>query len=149
MSLEENKAIVRGVIEAENERNYALLDEFLAPDFVNNQLTQEFRGREIYKQGCKTFVKAFPDFHGTIEDITAEGDKVWIRYKGTGTHKGEWVGLAPTGKKITMNSLAIYRIVDTKVVEMTVVKDLLDFFKQIGVIEYTEKGKKLFPEDVK
>ena len=149
MSLEENKTIVRGVIEAENERNYALLDEFLAPDFVNNQLTQEFRGREIYKQGCETFVKAFPDFHGTIEDITAEGDKVWIRYKGTGTHKGEWLGLAPTGKKMTMNSLAIYRIVDAKVVEMTVVKDLLDFFKQIGVIEYTEKGKKLFPEDVK
>ena len=149
MSLEENKAIVRGVIEAENERNYALFDEFLAPDFVNNQLTQEFRGREIYKQGSESFIKGFPDFHGTIEDITAEGDKVWIRYKGTGTHKGEWLGLAPTGRKITMNSLAIYRIVDTKVVEMTVVKDLLDFFKQIGVIEYTEKGKKLFPEDVK
>jgi len=149
MSLEENRAIVRGLIEAENRHNSALLDEFLAPDFVNNQLTQEFRGREIYKQGCTQFIKGFPDHHGRIEDITAEGDKVWIRYKGTGTHKGEWLGLAPTGKKITMNSLAIYRIVDTKVVEMTVVKDLLDFFKQIGVIEYTEKGKKIFPDDVK
>ena len=111
MSLEENKAIVRGLTEAENERNYALFDEFLAPDFVSivSDGTPPY-GREIYKQGSKTLFKdIIPDFHGTIEDIIAEGDKVWIRYKATGTHKG---------KKVTMNSFGIYRIVDSKVVEM-------------------------------
>jgi len=83
MSLEENKAIVRGLIEAENERNYALLDEFLAPDFVWFESDTPRRGREIYKQGLKMTTKAIPDFHGTIEDIIAEGDKVWIREKCT------------------------------------------------------------------
>ncbi len=134
MSLEENKAIVQGLIEAENKRNFALMDEFLAPDFVNYPVpTQELRGPEVYKQGSKAFVKAFPDFHGTIEKTIAEGDKVWIRYKATGTHKGEYLGSAPTGKKVTMTSFAIYRIVDTKVVELRNFIDK-DFFKELGII---------------
>ena len=145
MSLEENKAIVRRLIEAENERNWALFDEVLAPDFV---VSDSPIGREIYKQSCKEFIKAFPDFRGTIEDIIAEGDKVWVRGKYTGTHKGEHFGLAPTGKKVTMTAVAIYSIVDTKVVEMWTLIGM-DFFKGIGAIEYTEKGKKLFPEDAK
>lgn len=145
MSLEENKAIVRRLIEAENERNWALFDEVLAPDFV---VSDSPIGREIYKQSCKEFIKAFPDFRGTIEDMIAEGDKVWVRGKYTGTHKGEHFGLAPTGKKVTMTAVAIYSIVDTKVVEMWTLIGM-DFFKGIGAIEYTEKGKKLFPEDAK
>ena len=111
----------------------------LAPDFVSIVSDTPTRGREIYKQGCTQFVKAFPDFHGTIEDIIAEGDKVWIRYKDTTT---------ATGKKVTMTAVSIYRIVDSKVVEMRSFIDMA-FFKQLGVIEYTEKGKQLFPEDVK
>nr|MDO8079133.1 ester cyclase [Candidatus Freyarchaeota archaeon] len=87
--------------------------------------------------------KGFPDFHGTIEDIIAEGDKGWIRFKGAGTHKGEYLGLAPTGKKVTMTAFTIYRIVENKVVEMRSVIDMLDFFKESGVIEY--KG---FPDGV-
>jgi predicted ester cyclase len=109
---EENKAIIRRLIEAENKRNPALLDEFLAPDFVTSDLTdtpEETQGREILKQSCAQMYKGFPDWHGTIEDIIAEGDKVWVRYKGTGTHKGEYLGLAPTGKKVTMNSF-IYHL---------------------------------------
>ena len=73
---------------------------------------------------------------------------MWIRFKDTGTHQGEYLGLAPTGKKVTMTAVSTYRIVDTKVVEMRSIIDMLDFFKQLGVIEYTEKAKKLFPEVV-
>ena len=133
------------MIEAENERNWASCDEVLAPDFV---VSDSPIGREIYKQSCKGFIKAFPDFRGTIEDLIAEGDKVWVRGKYTGTHKGEHFGLAPTGKKVTMTAVAIYSIVDTKVVEMWTLIGM-DFFKGIGAIEYTEKGKKLFPEEAK
>jgi predicted ester cyclase len=93
-------------------------------------------------------IKGFPDWHTTIEDIIAEGDKVWVRFKATGTHTGEYRRLAPTGKKITATSVNIYRIVNGKVVEVWRVSDLLDFYKQLGVIEPTEKGKELFPEDV-
>jgi len=98
------------------------------------------------------FIKAFPDYHETIEDIIAEGDKVWVHFKVTGTHTGEWaifgVTLAPTGKKITYMGVCIWRIVDGKVVERKSIRDMLDFLKQLGVIEYTEKAKKVFREDV-
>lgn len=141
MSLEENKAIVRSWIEAFNKRNLALLDELHAPDFVYH--TRQQQGLESIKQSYTMFYKGFPDVHATIEDVIAEGDKVWIRATVTGTHTGEYRGLAPTGKKITLTGVDIRRIVDGKMVEGWDVDDFLDFFKQLGVIEY--KG---FPEDV-
>ena len=158
MSLEENKAIVRRWIEAYNKHHHldsfdefarALsdsFDEFNAPDYFDhtNQV-----GPEGVKQLFNMGFKGFPDWHETIEDIIAEGDKVWVRLTYTGTHTGEWFGLAPTGKKITTTAVAIYRIVNGKIVEGRFVTDALALFKQLGAIEYTEKGKKLFPEDVK
>jgi len=146
MSLEENKAIVRRFIEAYNKRNLDSAFEFIAPDYVDH--THQV-GREDAKQLFNMGFKAFPDWHETIEDIIAEGDKVWVRLSYTGTHTGEFMGLAPTGKKITMMAVAIYRIVNGKLVEGRFINDALDMFKQIGAIEYTEKGKKLFPEDAK
>jgi predicted ester cyclase len=146
MSLEENKAIVRRFIEAYNTHNLDLFDEFVAPDYVDHTNHVD---REGLKQLFNMAFKAFPDWHETIEDIIAEGDKVWIRVKTTGTHTGEWMGIAPTGKKITSEMVDIYRIVDGKHVEGRFIVDQLDFFKGLGVIEYTEKGKKLFPQDVK
>ena len=67
-----------------------------------------------------------------------------MRFKETETHTGEFRGLAPTDKKITFAGVIVYRIVDGKVTESWGVYDLLDFYKQLGVIEYTEKAKKLF-----
>lgn len=153
MSLEKNKTIVRSLIEAENKHNPALLDEFMAPDFVDARNTPfELRGLESYKKFEAMFIKGFPDFQETIEDITAEGDKVWVHFKVTGTHTGEWslfgIPLAPTGKKVTWTAVDIWRIVDDKVVERKSVRDMLDFLRQLGIIEPTEKAKKIFPEDV-
>jgi predicted ester cyclase len=154
MSLEENKAIIRRLIEAENEHNVALLDEFIAADFVDERNTPfELRGLESYKQFENGVIKAFPDFQETIEDIITEGDKVWVYFTFTGTHTGEWnvfgITLPPTGKKITWTGVNMLRIVEGEVVERKSVRDMLDFLNQLGVIEYSEKLKKLFPEDVK
>ena len=92
--------------------------------------------------------KAFPDLYGTNYDIVAEGEKVWYRVKLVGTHTGELFGfphpsgkkmrLAPTGKKITITGASIKRIVNGKIVESWSVFDLLDMYKQLGVIEYRE-----------
>jgi len=143
MSLEKNKALIQSLYEAANKQNIALLVKFTAPDYVDHDL--QLRGPEDVKQFETTFFKSFPDLHVTIEDITAEGDKVWVRVKYEGTHKGEYRGIAPTGKKFTMTTVSIYRIVEGKVAERKSVFDALDFYKQLGVIEYTEKAKKLFP----
>ena len=153
MSLEENKAIIRRLFEAFNKHNPALLDKLMAPDFDDAPNTPfELRGLESYKKFEAMFIKGFPDYHDTIEDIITEGDKVWVLGKVTGTHTGEWNFLgttfAPTGKKITWTAVNIYRIVGGKIVERKSVRDMLDFLKQLGVIEYTEKAKKIFPENV-
>jgi predicted ester cyclase len=60
-------------------------------------------------------------------------------------HKGEYRGLAPTGKKATYEAVCIYRIVSGKIVEMWSVSDMLNFYKEFGLIEPTEEGKQLFP----
>ena len=147
MSLEENKAIVRRWIEEVNKRNLAALDELVAPDFFHP--THQLRGPEGMKQFYTVFLKGFPDCYETIEDIIAEGDRVWHRFRTTGTHTGEFVfgkiRLAPTGKKIAFTGVNFWRIVDGKVVEKESIYDMLDFLIQLGVIEYTEKAKKLFP----
>jgi hypothetical protein len=104
----------------------------------------QLRGLENFKQFLNMLLKGFPDYHDTIEDIIAEGDKVCVRALHTGTHTGEYRGLAPTGKKFTEAYVHIYRIVNGKVVEFWHVSDELDFLKQLGVIEY--KG---YPDEVK
>ena len=141
MSLEENKAIVRRLFETYNEQNLDVLDELFAPDYIDHIL--QLRSLESFKQFYTQFYEGFPDTHSTIEDIIAEGDKVWTRSTVTGTHKGEYRGVPSTGKEITIRCVDIYRIVDGKIVEAWAVNDLLDFYKELGVIEY--KG---FPEEV-
>jgi predicted ester cyclase len=141
MSLEENKAIVRRFVEAYNERKLDLIDDFVAPNYLDH--TNKV-GREGLRQLFDVGLIAFPDWHETIEDIIAEGDKVWVRLSYTGTHKGEFMGLAPTGKKITSKAVDIYRIVDGKLAEYWNVTDNVNIFRQIGAIEITEKGKNAF-----
>ena len=118
-------------------------------DYIENtlqwadaQFNRPIQGLEDHKQFVTKVYKGFPDFKVTIEDIIAEGNKVWVRVEVTGTHKGEYRGLAPTGKKITVTYVGIYRISDGKVVERWSVYDMLDFYKELGVIKY--KG---FPDE--
>jgi len=152
MSLEENKAIVRKVTEAENNRDLVVIEKLISPTYFNQSL--QLHGPEGYKQFLTMLFKAFPNWHETIEDLIAEGDKVCIRLRiDTGKHTGEFnllgIKVSPTGKKSTVKSIQIWRIVDGKVVEQESVADELVLLKQMGLIVPTEEGKKLFPQDVK
>jgi len=142
MSLEKNKAIVHKMIEAINSQNLAFWNKLMAPDFVMHMLAQKIQGLESNKQFIKDEIKSFPDLRVTIEDIVAEGDKVWVLLKETATHTGEYRGFAPTGKKLSYMVVGIWRIVDGKCVEGWIVYNQMDFLKQLGVIEW--KG---FPDE--
>jgi predicted ester cyclase len=141
MSLEENKAIILSLYEADNKKDLRILDEVISPDFYDP--TFNLRGPEDYKQFETAFFKGFPDWHETIKDIIAEDDKVCVYFTGAGTHKGEWLGIAPTGKKIKFTAVQIWRLTNGKVVEKNSISDLTDTFKQLGAIEYTEKAKQI------
>ena len=145
MSLKKNKAIVRRSIEAINAHDLSVVDDLVATDYVDH--TRKTHGSESLKQFLTMIFKSFPDFHLNIEDIIAEGDKVWIRSTITATHIGEFAGLAPTGNKFTEPSVWIYRIIDGKIIEGWDVQDEMDFYRKIGAIKITEKGKNLFPEE--
>jgi predicted SnoaL-like aldol condensation-catalyzing enzyme len=107
VSSEKNKALVRKMVEASNKKDLAVIDEFMTLDFVDH--TSQVRGRENVKQGYAMVLKDYPDLHRTIEDIIAEGDKVWFLEKVTGT--------ASSGKKMDATALNILRIVNGKAVE--------------------------------
>ena len=144
MSLEENKEVVRKFVEAYNNQDFDLLDELLASDYFDNS---NQIGAEGLKQLIKMAFAAFPDYNETIEDIIAEGDKVWILVRtNTGKHTGEFMGIAPTGKNLTTLAVDILRVVDGKIAEYRDVVDRLDFLNQLGIIEYSEIGKKLFQQ---
>ena len=147
MSLEENKALVRKFIDTYNKRNLDLLDDIVAPDYFDH--THQRRGLENLKQVLNMGFAGFPDWHETVDDMIAEGDTVWARLTYTGTHTGEFFGLPPTGNKATTKAVGIYRIVDGKLTEGQWITDGMDLYKQTGAIEITEKGKKLFPDEVK
>ena len=148
MSLEENKVIIRSLYEADNRKDLSLLDKYISPDFF--EATLQMRGPEPYKQFEKMFFKAFPDWQENIEDMVAEGDKVWVYFNASGTHMGELsmlgVTLPPTGKKVGFKAVQMWHLVDGMVVEKKSVADELEAFKELDLIEPKGVGKQLFKE---
>ena len=119
MSAEENKAIWRRWVEEFNKGKAAALaamDDIFATDFVAHGALGDF-DLENYKQHTSEYYDAFPDGHMTIDDMVAEGDKVAVRWTMTGTHTGEYMGVPPTNKKVTMWIIQIDRVVGGKIVE--------------------------------
>jgi steroid delta-isomerase-like uncharacterized protein len=142
MSTEANKAEQRRVWEEVfNKGNMSVVDETIAPNYVYQGLMGiESKGPEGFKQMVAMFRTAFPDLHVTVEDMIAEGDKVVSHYTMTGTHKGELMGIAPTGKKVKFSGMVIVRWVDGKEVEAKGVGDMLAMMQQIGVIPPMGQG---------
>ncbi len=80
------------------------------------------------------FREAFPDSYFTVEDMVAEGDKVVTRKTFHGTHEGEFIGIPPSGRAVSMGLIDIVRISDGKVVEHWSMGDSLGMMQQLGVI---------------
>ena len=139
MSTEENKALSRQWREEFDKGNWAVLDEFIAPNVVMHFAgSPEPLNREAMEQMLKMFYAAFPDLHHTFEDQIAEGDKVMLRLTFRGTHQGEFQGIPPTGKEIAITAIVVDRIVDGKMVEHWSNMDNLSLMQQLGVIPAPE-----------
>jgi predicted ester cyclase len=136
MSAEANKFLVRRFYEEIDKGNLDILDELVAPDYLDHNpppFPGMHAGLEGLKQAFKVFRDATPGHH-QIEDQIAEGDKVVTRLTSYGKHEGDLPGAPKTGNDLKMTSITIHRIANGKLVEKWAEKDMLGFLRQIGVM---------------
>jgi len=138
---ETNKTLARRfTLEAWGTGNAALLDELLCPGFVNhNPFPGTAGNREGEKQAITMHSTAMVDRQATVDDLIAEGDKVAARYSFSATHKGKFLGVAPTGKRVKITGINIYRIERGKIVELWRQVDVVGMLQQLGVAPPGEK----------
>ena len=129
-----NKALVRRIYDAFNTGNLEILDAVLGVNIIDhNPFPGQPQGIAGVKQLIMILRSAFPDFHITVEDMVAEGDKVVARVVTQGTHQGEFMGIPATGKEVTQTGIEILRIAGGKVVERWGEFDNLGMMQQLGV----------------
>ena len=142
MSAEENKALVRRFVEEFwNEGNMSAADELMAVDAAIHMPTGEVVKIDGLKSFAGTFRGSFPDWHSTVEELIAEGDRVAELWTGRGTHRGELQGIPPTGKRVEVPGSVFYRIVDGKIVEFRGQLDMMGLVQQLGVIPAPQQAE--------
>ena len=136
MSLEENKAIVRRYREIYNANQLDKLGEVLAADFTPHNLLPGLPpGLDGIKMVHQGTLAAFPDLRVTTEDLIAEGDRVVERWSQTQTHSGApFMNIPPSGKKVRITGISIYRIANGKIVEHWSQMDVVSLLQQLGVM---------------
>ena len=136
MSADDNKALARRFIQVWIPGNLGLVDELAAPDItvIYPVLGEPLHGAEAFKQLLAHSHAGTPDAEVSVEEQVAEGDKVAIRWRISGTHRGELLGIAPTGKSLAWTGITIYRLAGGKVAEERGEEDALGLMRQLGVI---------------
>jgi hypothetical protein len=133
MSAKENKELMRRFFNEYNKGKaaaMAVIDRSIdIPDLKD------------FKQMESEAFDAFPDMHVAIDDMVAEGDKVAARVTMTGTHKGEYMGIPPTNKKVTFSLIFIDRFAGGKIVEDNGIYDALGLMRQLGLVPTPKKEK--------
>lgn len=133
MSVEENKVLIRHIYDLISQGKVASTYEFYAPESVFHGLAGDMSVEQV-KGFDAMFLVAFPDPVYVFEDMIAEGDKVAFRVTMTATHKGEFMGIAPTGKKVMLAITNIARVVNGKVMEFWASNNMLGLMQQIDAI---------------
>jgi predicted ester cyclase len=128
------KALVSAFVEkVQNDGNIDAAGDYIAQDIVDHSNLPGLPSGLEGAMAIFTMIRAgFPDHDAVIQDQIAEGDKVVTRKSFTGTHDGEFFGVAPTGRKVTINVIDIVRLQDGKIVEHWNIVDLLGALQQMG-----------------
>jgi steroid delta-isomerase-like uncharacterized protein len=137
---EDNKQFMqRFVEEVINKKNVDAINQFVAEDFVEHvPFPGQGPGREELKHVISTFLSAFPDIQWILEEQIAEGQTVVSRFTMTGTHRGEFLGIPPTGKLVKVWGVVIDVVKDGKFAESRIIMDTLGLMQQLGTIPSPE-----------
>ncbi len=136
MSTEENKAVVRRFVEeVQGHHKLELVDQLFDPSYNDHASGPGIvPGIEGFKQFFGMMLRAFPDLYATIHDQIAEGDKVVTRKTFKMTHKGDYMGVPPSGKQVEFGVIDIFRVVNGRIVEHWMQADMLGMMQQLGII---------------
>lgn len=142
MSSETNKSIVRRMFEEDlNTDNREMGQVLFIPDFVDHTNPPGLQhGIEGHNRLVALLHSAFPDIKYTIDDIFAEADRVCVRVTMRGTHEGDFFGIPPTGKRVSVSGTHILRIQDGKIAEHWGNNADLHMMQQLGVIPVQSEG---------
>lgn len=135
-TLESNKTLVRRAFEEVwNKGNLEIVEQLFSADFVRHfPIGSETRGLDTFRERLSNHRTAFPDWSERVELIVAEGDLVAVYFASSGTNEGSFQGNAPTGQRIRINEMTIFRIAENKIVEQWLIPDLLSLNQQLGLI---------------
>ena len=134
---EEAKAKVKSYFQVVSAHQIDLWVELLTTDYVHHDANLPGGGqtsRAEHMQAIAPFITAFPDCKLTVEDMISEGDKVAARWTFSGTHKAEFMGIAPTNKEMSFQAFSVHRIVGSRIAEAWVNFDAMGLMQQLGVI---------------
>lgn len=133
----DNKAIyLRFVEEVLNGGNFSVASSYLAPEVkTHNGLPGQDPGVDGFVAALKSFHGAFPDLNVKVTHSVAEGDQVVGRFEVTGTHRGSFLGMAATGRKVHYEEIAIVRMAEGRIAEHWSVADALAILQQLGMSE--------------
>jgi predicted ester cyclase len=131
---EENKAMVRRMVEAINANDLGIIDELFAPMLASPT-----------KRSLTAFRAAFPDWRMEIAELVAEGNTVVGRFRCSGTNQGEFKGAPPTGKRMEVDEVYFLRVEDGKFVDFWGLEDDLARMRQLGLIPSPEQSEEASP----
>jgi steroid delta-isomerase-like uncharacterized protein len=133
MSGEANKDLVIRFVETFwSNGEMGAIGDLMAPDATIHQ--PEVGGTAGLMAFNRALRTAFPDWHSTPEELIAEGDAVAERWTGRGTHRGEFQGIAPTGRRVEVPGVVFYRIAEGKIVEFRGSFDMMRMLQQLGAL---------------
>ncbi|MHB1134530.1 MAG: ester cyclase [Chloroflexota bacterium] len=144
MSSQDNKETVRKFYEAVTSGNLGEVDRFISAEFVDHSPSPgQGPGLQGAKDTFQQYHNAFPGFRMEVEDLIAEGDKVVVRGTARGRHDGQFLGIPPTGKDISVPLIDILRLSGGKIVEHWGLQDDAALFGQLGISLYpSEQGRR-------
>jgi steroid delta-isomerase-like uncharacterized protein len=140
----DNKAIVRRLYEEVwNRRKLEVVNELISPSHALQGPTifGSSIGPEAYKHQVSNLLEAYPDLRWAIEDIIAEKDKVVACWTYSGTHRGDYMGVPATNKKVSVGGMTIHHIAGGKIIDSHTNWDALGLMRQLGAVPALEKTK--------
>ena len=143
MTTHEKEALVSRIADdIWNRGDLAAVDEVMAAGarYHGPHMPDGLGDRESWRRAISMYRAAFPDSHVTYDELITCGDIVVGRWSATASHTGPLPGMTPTGRKIAIGGITIYRIADGKIVEAWEQLDLLGMWQQLGVVTLPEHG---------